>query len=109
VAVGAMEMAGTATVVRVLREPELWKRLLWTLFALTLFRVGQNLPLPGVDDTALAKATAADDDQADQRLYGEREVSAALEDILSVLIGLGVGPRDLTQDTYTAAVAAKRA
>ncbi|MFC7868006.1 class IV adenylate cyclase [Streptomyces murinus] len=36
------------------------------------------------------------------------ELSAALDDIRAVLADLGIGPQDLTKETYTGAVAARR-
>ncbi|MFE9851140.1 MULTISPECIES: class IV adenylate cyclase [Streptomyces] len=38
----------------------------------------------------------------------EAEVGAALEDVRGVLADLGIGPEDLTTETYTGAVAARR-
>ncbi|MDW8804609.1 class IV adenylate cyclase [Streptomyces scabiei] len=43
-----------------------------------------------------------------ETLVDEDEVAEALEDIRSVLAELGIGPEDLTQETYTGAVAAER-
>ncbi|MCX5206354.1 hypothetical protein OG897_33725 [Streptomyces sp. NBC_00237] len=48
---------GDSTVfVRALRLPDVRRRLLVTLLAVLVFRLGQNVPLPGVDPTALAAA-----------------------------------------------------
>jgi hypothetical protein len=38
----------------------------------------------------------------------EADVTAALDDIRAVLEDLGIGPKDLTRETYTGAVAAQR-
>ncbi|MET9319668.1 SecY family transport protein [Streptomyces sp. NPDC003038] len=45
--------------VRAFQVPEVRRRLLITLLAITLFRLGQNVPLPGVDSTALAATDPA--------------------------------------------------
>ncbi|MGW7378554.1 class IV adenylate cyclase [Streptomyces sp. NPDC054794] len=54
--------------------------------------------VPGINGTFLEVETLVD----------EGEVSKALDDIRSVLIELGIGPEDLTRETYTGAVAAQR-
>ncbi|MFI5684666.1 class IV adenylate cyclase [Streptomyces sp. NPDC051636] len=54
--------------------------------------------VPEIDGTFLEVETLVD----------EGEVSAALEDIRAVLADLGIGPEDLTRETYTGAVAAQR-
>ncbi|WP_441248876.1 preprotein translocase subunit SecY [Kitasatospora sp. McL0602] len=61
-------MGALITFVRAFGDPGLRRRLLLTLGAVALFRIGQLLPLPGVDPTALkaAVATTAGQDQ----LYG---------------------------------------
>ncbi|MGP4091278.1 class IV adenylate cyclase [Streptomyces sp. KR55] len=43
-----------------------------------------------------------------ETLVDEDEVTAALDDIRTVLAELGIGPDDLTRETYTGAVAAQR-
>ncbi|WP_416976324.1 class IV adenylate cyclase [Streptomyces sp. T028] len=43
-----------------------------------------------------------------ETLVDEDEVNAALDDIRSVLLELGLRPEDLTRETYTGAVAARR-
>ncbi|WP_316754086.1 class IV adenylate cyclase [Streptomyces herbicida] len=43
-----------------------------------------------------------------ETLVDEGEVSKALDDIRSVLAELGIGPEDLTRETYTGSVAAQR-
>lgn len=43
-----------------------------------------------------------------ETLVDEQEVSAALADVRSVFAELGIGPGDLTRETYTGAVAAQR-
>ncbi|MFI6527395.1 class IV adenylate cyclase [Streptomyces uncialis] len=55
--------------------------------------------VPEVDGTFLEIET----------LVEEHDVSAALDDIRSVLGDLDIGPEDLTRDTYTDAVSAQRA
>ncbi|MFI6937700.1 preprotein translocase subunit SecY [Streptomyces sp. NPDC050418] len=45
--------------IRAIRVPEVRRRLLVMLLAVTLFRCGQSLPLPGVDNSALAAADPA--------------------------------------------------
>lgn len=47
------------TFVRVFQVPAVRRRLLITLLAITLFRLGQNVPLPGVDSAALAATEPA--------------------------------------------------
>jgi adenylate cyclase class 2 len=54
--------------------------------------------VPEIDGTFLEVETLVD----------EADVSAALDDIRAVLTGLGIGPEDLTRETYTDAVAAQR-
>lgn len=54
--------------------------------------------VPEIDGTFLEVET----------LVAEDEVTAALEDVRAVLAGLGIGPDDLTRETYTGAVAAQR-
>lgn len=54
--------------------------------------------VPEIDGTFLEVETLVDEDQ----------VTAALEDIRAVLAELGIGPQDLTRETYTGAVAAQR-
>lgn len=43
-----------------------------------------------------------------ETLVDEDDVTTALNDIHSVLTELGIGPEDLTRETYTGAVAARR-
>ncbi|WP_405645890.1 class IV adenylate cyclase [Streptomyces sp. NBC_00019] len=54
--------------------------------------------VPEIDGTFLEIETLVDEDQ----------VRPALEDIRAVLAELGIGPQDLTRETYTGAVAAQR-
>ena len=54
--------------------------------------------VPEIDGTFLEVETLAAED----------EVSTALEDVRAVLAELGIGPEDLTRETYTGAVAAQR-
>ncbi|MFI7408426.1 class IV adenylate cyclase [Streptomyces sp. NPDC049627] len=54
--------------------------------------------VPEIDGTFLEVETLVD----------ENDVTAALEDIRAVLTALGIGPDDLTRETYTGAVAAQR-
>lgn len=54
--------------------------------------------VPEIDGTFLEVETLVD----------EEEVNAALDDIRAVLADLGIGPDDLTRETYTGAVAAQR-
>lgn len=54
--------------------------------------------VPEIDGTFLEVETLVD----------EAEVSAALDDVRAVLVELGIGPEDLTRETYTGAVAAQR-
>ncbi|NUV60089.1 class IV adenylate cyclase [Streptomyces sp. CAI-85] len=43
-----------------------------------------------------------------ETLVEESDLAAALEDVHAILTDLGIGPEDLTQETYTDAVAAQR-
>lgn len=54
--------------------------------------------VPELDGTFLEVETLVDEDQ----------VNAALDDVRAVLADLGIGPDDLTRETYTGAVAAQR-
>ncbi|WP_405926818.1 class IV adenylate cyclase [Streptomyces sp. NBC_00035] len=54
--------------------------------------------VPEIDGTFLEVETLAAED----------EVTAALDDVRAVLAELGIGPQDLTRETYTGAVAAQR-
>jgi adenylate cyclase class 2 len=54
--------------------------------------------VPELDGTFLEVETLVNEDQVD----------AALDDIRAVLADLGIGPEDLTRETYTGAVAAQR-
>jgi adenylate cyclase class 2 len=54
--------------------------------------------VPEIDDTFLEVETLVDDD----------DLTSALDDIRSVLTGLGISPEDLTRETYTGVVAAQR-
>ncbi|GGZ72657.1 class IV adenylate cyclase [Streptomyces echinoruber] len=54
--------------------------------------------VPEIDGTFLEIETRVD----------EADVTAALDDIRAVLEDLGIGPKDLTRETYTGAVAAQR-
>ncbi len=54
--------------------------------------------VPELDGTFLEVETLVDED----------EVAAALDDIRAVLADLGIGPEDLTRETYTGAVGAQR-
>ncbi|GHC72437.1 class IV adenylate cyclase [Streptomyces flavofungini] len=54
--------------------------------------------VPEIDGTFLEVETLVDEDQ----------VAAALDDVRAVLAGLGIGAEDLTVETYTGAVAARR-
>ncbi|MFE5948269.1 preprotein translocase subunit SecY [Streptomyces sp. NPDC056480] len=72
---------------RVLRVSAVRRRLLWTLLAVVLFRLGQNLPLPGVrgeastSAAATAGSAAAEADGGGQRLHG----------LVELLTGGGLG------------------
>lgn len=55
--------------------------------------------VPEIDGTFLEVETLAAED----------DVAAALDDVRGVLAELGIGPDDLTRETYTGAVAAQRA
>ncbi|MEV4453589.1 class IV adenylate cyclase [Streptomyces mirabilis] len=54
--------------------------------------------VPEIDGTFLEVETIVDED----------DVTAALGDVRAVLSELGIGPEDLTRETYTGAVAAQR-
>ncbi|WP_149831263.1 class IV adenylate cyclase [Streptomyces tailanensis] len=54
--------------------------------------------VPEIDGTFLEIETLVD----------EKDVRAALDDVRAVFAGLGIGPEDLTRDTYTGAVRAAR-
>ncbi|MGW3731428.1 class IV adenylate cyclase [Streptomyces sp. F001] len=54
--------------------------------------------VPEIDGTFLEVETLVD----------ETELSEALDDIRAVLTDLGIGPEDLTRETYTGAIAAQR-
>ncbi|WP_405889272.1 CYTH domain-containing protein [Streptomyces sp. NBC_01136] len=54
--------------------------------------------VPEIDGTFLEVETLVDED----------DVTAALDDVRAVLAELGIGPEDLTRETYTGAVAAQR-
>lgn len=54
--------------------------------------------VPEIDGTFLEVET----------LVPEADLMAALDSIRAVLAGLGIGPEDLTRETYTGAVAARR-
>ncbi|MER5308777.1 hypothetical protein ABT034_13410 [Streptomyces sp. NPDC002773] len=64
---------------RVLRVPALRRQLLWTVLAVVVFRLGQNLPLPGVRGGAPAEA--ATDDGGGPPLHG----------LVELLTGGGLG------------------
>lgn len=51
---------GSVMLVRALRVPALRRRLLWTVLAVVLFRLGQTLPLPGVRVGAADETAAGD-------------------------------------------------
>ncbi|MEU6507793.1 class IV adenylate cyclase [Streptomyces sp. NPDC046942] len=54
--------------------------------------------VPEIDGTFLEVETLVD----------EADLAAALEDVRAALADLGIGPEDLTRETYTGAVAAQR-
>ncbi len=46
-----------STLKNALKVPELRKKMLWTLFFVAIFRMGTNIPVPGVDPTILKQAS----------------------------------------------------
>ncbi|MFG2778866.1 class IV adenylate cyclase [Streptomyces prunicolor] len=54
--------------------------------------------VPEIQGTFLEVETIVDEDQ----------VSAALDDVRAVLVDLGIGPEELTRETYTGAVSSQR-
>ena len=46
-----------STLKNALKVPELRKKMLWTLFFVAVFRMGTNIPVPGVDPTILKQAS----------------------------------------------------
>ena len=46
-----------STLKNALKIPELRKKMLWTLFFVAVFRMGTNIPVPGVDPTILKQAS----------------------------------------------------
>ncbi|MDL4819649.1 preprotein translocase subunit SecY [Actinomadura opuntiae] len=75
---------------RAFRTPELRKKLLFTLFAVLVFRLGQNLPLPNVDVTALK--SAADAAKKSNQLYGLLDLFSGGALLKLSVFALGIYP-----------------
>ncbi len=60
--------------------------------------------VPEIDGTFLEVETLVHEEHEEH----EDELPAALDDVRAVLAELGIGPEDLTRETYTGAVAAQR-
>ncbi|MET9543046.1 hypothetical protein ABZY16_37060 [Streptomyces sp. NPDC006553] len=72
---------------RILRVSAVRRRLLWTLLAVVLFRLGQNLPLPGVRGEASARAAAAAESAVAKGEWGGQRIYGLVE----LLTGGGLG------------------
>ncbi|MBO2458839.1 preprotein translocase subunit SecY [Actinomadura violacea] len=77
-------------VARVFRTPELRKKLLFTLFVVLVFRLGQNLPMPNVDVTALK--SAADAAKKSNQLYGLLDLFSGGALLKLSVFALGIYP-----------------
>ncbi|QKG22044.1 preprotein translocase subunit SecY [Actinomadura verrucosospora] len=75
---------------RAFRTPELRKKLLFTLFVVLVFRLGQNLPLPNVDVTALK--SAADAAKKSNQLYGLLDLFSGGALLKLSVFALGIYP-----------------
>jgi preprotein translocase subunit SecY len=58
------------TFVRAFRTPDLRKKLLFTLAVIVVFRLGQNLPTPGVDVDALRRCATGATNASQSNVYG---------------------------------------
>ncbi|MWA00620.1 preprotein translocase subunit SecY [Actinomadura sp. LD22] len=75
---------------RAFRTPDLRKKLLFTLFVVLVFRLGQNLPLPNVDVAALK--SAADAAKKSNQLYGLLDLFSGGALLKLSVFALGIYP-----------------
>ncbi|MFB4300732.1 preprotein translocase subunit SecY [Actinomadura sp. NTSP31] len=75
---------------RAFRTPELRRKLLFTLFVVLVFRLGQNLPLPNVDVAALR--SAADAAKKGNQLYGLLDLFSGGALLKLSVFALGIYP-----------------
>jgi len=81
--------------INVFRVPELRNKVLFTLFMLAIFRIGHAIPIPGVDQTAMAQMAAkqsSDQNSAAARLAAYVSLFSGGNLSHSTLFGLGVMP-----------------
>lgn len=81
------------TFANIFRVPELRNKVLFTLFMLTIYRLGYHIPIPGVDQSAFtAMAGNSDDNSAAGRLASYVSLFSGGNLSQSTIFGLGVMP-----------------
>ncbi len=80
------------TLLNVFRVPELRNKVLFTLFMLIVYRVGYAVPIPGVDQTAIKEAAAAQEGGAFDRLANYISLFSGGDISQSTIFGLGIMP-----------------
>ena len=68
------------TLINIFRVPELRNKVLFTLFMLAIYRIGYSVPLPGVDQDAMAKI-------AEQQQQGDSSAAGRLAAYMSLFSG----------------------
>jgi len=77
--------------INIFRVPELRNKVLFTLFMLLIYRIGYHVPLPGVDQDAIAKLTQ-NDESAVGRLASYVSLFSGGSLQQSTIFGLGIMP-----------------
>ena len=83
------------TIANIFRVPELRNKVLFTLFMLTIYRVGFHVPIPGVDQNAfeqIFKDEGGEGQSAAQRLASYVSLFSGGSLSQSTIFGLGVMP-----------------
>jgi preprotein translocase subunit SecY len=83
------------TLGNIFRVPELRNKVLFTLFMLAIYRIGFNIPLPGVDQKALktmAEQQSSQKDDAASKLMNYASIFSGGSLQQSTIFGLGVMP-----------------
>ncbi len=82
------------TFINIFRVPELRNKVLFTLFMLAIYRIGYHVPIPGVDQSAMAEIAAkqAQDNSAAGRLASYVSLFSGGNLSQSTIFGLGIMP-----------------
>jgi preprotein translocase subunit SecY len=80
------------TLINVFKVPELRNKVLFTLFMLAIYRIGYHVPIPGVNQDALAAANDNSDSTPFDRLANYVSIFSGGNLSQSTIFGLGIMP-----------------